>query len=115
MQKVAIRAGSLWLAAMMLTAASYGGAALFRAPHPGGDLQPVDGAERVIQLLQGGQSVLWTTLEGTVSLYTVIGWPSSHDDAELGGALMMRTPSDGGAGVIDFGEKPMTLQFELGG
>lgn len=110
---MAIRAGSLWLAAILLTAASYSGVALFRAPHPGADLQPVDGAEAIVQLLQGQQSILWTTLEGTVGLYTVIGWPSTHDDAELGGALMMRQPSDGEAGVIVFGEKPMTLQFEL--
>jgi hypothetical protein len=113
MQRVAIRGGSLWLAAILLTAASYSGVALFRAPHPGADLQPVDGAEAIVQLLQGQQSILWTTLEGTVGLYTVIGWPSTHDEAELGGALMMRQPSDGEAGVIAFGEKPMTLQFEL--
>lgn len=114
MQRVAIRAGALWLAALLLTAASYTGVALFEAPRPGADLQPVDGAEGVVQLLQGQQSILWTTLEGTVTLYTVLGWPSIHDDAELGGALMIRKPSDGKAGVIDFGEKPQTVVFELG-
>jgi hypothetical protein len=115
MQRVAIRAGSLWLAALLLTAASYAGVARFEAPHPGADLQPVEGAERVIQLLQGQQSLLWSTLEGTVTLYTVLGWPSAHDDAELGGALMIHRPSDGKAGVIDFGEKPQTVLFELDG
>lgn len=115
MRRVALRTGSLWLSAILITAASYSGVALFQAPHPGADLQPVDGAETVIQLLQGQQSVLWSTLEGTVSLYTAIGWPSTHEDAELGGALMIRQPSDGEAGVLAFGEKPMTLQFELEG
>lgn len=114
MQRVAIRAGALWLAALLLTAASYGGIALFEAPHPGAKLQSVEGAESVVQLLQGQQSILWTTLEGTVTLYTVLGWPSSHDDAELGGALMIRRPSDGEAGVIDFGEKPQSVLFQLG-
>lgn len=103
------------LAALLLSAASYSAVAVFEAPRPGADLQPVEGAEHVIQILQGRQSILWTTLEGTVNLYSVFGWPSTHDDAELAGAVMIRRPTDGKAGVIDFGEKPQTVIFDLGG
>ena len=115
MQRVAIRAVGPWLAAILLTAASFAGGAFFEAPAPGADLEPVNGAEQVIQLLQGQRSLLWTSLGGTVEAYTVIGWPSRQGDSELGGALMIQRPEDGTAGVIAFGEKPMTLHFELDG
>lgn len=115
MQRVAIEAVGLWLVAILLTAASFAGGALFEAPRPGADLEPVNGAEQMIQLLQGQRSLLWTSLGGTVNTYTVIGWPSRQDENELGGALMIQRPADGTAGVIAFGEKPMTLHFEVTG
>ena len=115
MQRVAVRAVGPWLAAILLTAASFAGGALFEAPGPGADLEPVDGAAQIIQLLQGQRSLLWTSLGGTVDAYQVLGWPSQHGDSELGGALMIRRPADGTAGVIAFGEKPMSLHFEAGG
>lgn len=115
MQRVAIRAVSPWLAVILLSAASLAGGALFEAPGPGADLEPVNGAEQLIQLLQGQRSLLWTSLGGTVEAYTVIGWPSRQGDSELGGALMIQRPEDGTAGVIAFGEKPMSLHFELDG
>lgn len=113
MQGVAVRTVSLGLAAILLTAATFGADALFEARQPGADLEPVAGAEQVIQLLQGQRSLLWTSLGGTVNAYTVTGWPSQDGDTELGGALMIHRPEDGTAGVIAFGEKPMSLRFEL--
>jgi hypothetical protein len=88
---------------------------LFQAPRPGADLAPSGGSENLIQILQGDQSLLWTTLSGRVTSYVVQGWPSASGENELGGALMMERPANGTAGIIDFGEKPMTLRFEIAG
>ena len=101
------------LGALLLVAASLGGTALFRAESPGADLQPVNGAASTVQVLQGNKTVLWTALSGSVSLYRVEGWPTSIGDNELGGAVMMERPADGTAGVIEFGEKPRSVSFEV--
>jgi hypothetical protein len=101
------------LGALLLVAASLGGTALFRAESPGADLQPANGAASMMQVLQGNETVLWTALSGSVSLYRVEGWPVSIGDDELGGALMMERPADGTAGVIEFGEKPRSVGFEV--
>jgi hypothetical protein len=101
------------LGALLLVAASLGGTALFRAESPGADLQPANGAASMMQVLQGNETVLWTALSGSVSLYRVEGWPVSIGDDELGGALMMERPADGTAGVIEFGEKPRSVSFEV--
>jgi hypothetical protein len=37
------------------------------------------------------------------------------DGNELGGAVMIERPVDGSAGVVDFGEKPRSLSFEIDG
>ncbi|MDP9495321.1 MAG: hypothetical protein M3P87_08780 [Actinomycetota bacterium] len=87
---------------------------LFQAPRQGADLAPV-GSSELIQILQGNRNVLWTSLSGNVTSYVVQGWPSTSGDNELGGALIMERPTNGDAGVIDFGEKPMTLRFEIEG
>lgn len=113
MRRVAVERTGLGLAAVLIMAASLGGSALFEAPRPGADLEPKQGAAELIELLQGQRSLLWSTRGGAVEVYEVLGWPSSHHDAELGGALMIRKPADGTAGVIDFGEKPKSAQFEL--
>lgn len=94
-------------------AASFGGTALFRSDSPGSDLQPVGGAQSMVQVLQGNRTILWTALSGSVSRYRVEGWPTSVGASELGGAVMMERPTDGTAGVIEFGEKPKTVSFEL--
>jgi hypothetical protein len=101
------------LGALLLVAASLGGTALFRAESPGADLQPVNGADSVVQILQGNRTVLWTALSGSVSLYRAEGWPTRIGDNELGGAVMMERPADGTAGVIEFGEKPRSVSFEV--
>jgi hypothetical protein len=94
-------------------AASVGSPALFRSDAPGGDLEPVEGAQAIVQVLQGNRTVLWTALTGAVSMYRVEGWPRSIDGNDLGGALMMERPADGMAGVIMFGEKPKSVSFEM--
>jgi hypothetical protein len=65
------------------------------------------------QVLQGNRTVLWTALSGSVSMYRVEGWPVTVGDNDLGGAVMMEQPADGTAGVIEFGEKPRSVSFEL--
>ena len=102
-------------AVLLLTAASLGTTAIFSADRPGADLRPVDGADEVVQILQGNQSVLWTALSGSVGLYRVEGWPVSANGNDLGGALMIERPADGSAGVIDFGEKPRSIVFDVEG
>jgi len=115
MQRVTtVRTPSLVLIVAAVALALSAGA-LFRAPTPGSDLAPTGGAEKVIRILQGSQSILWTSLSGNVTSHVVQGWPSTSGANELGGALMMERPANGDAGVIDFGEKPMTLRFEIEG
>jgi len=109
-----VRNLTLAAAALFLAAASFGGAALFRADRPGADLAPVGGAAEVIHILQGNQTVLWTSLSnGVVTSYRVQGWASTVDGNELGGAVVIERPLDGTAGVIDFGEKPKSVTFEV--
>jgi hypothetical protein len=108
------RTASLALAGLAV-ALAISMSATFQASRPGADLAPTNGAASLIQILQGNQNVLWTSLSGNVTSYVVQGWPSQAGDNELGGALMMERPADGSVGVIDFGEKPMTLEFQLEG
>jgi hypothetical protein len=108
------RAG-ISLAALTIIAAAFSASALYEAPAPGLDLEPVAGAEKVIDLVQGESAILWTALAGDVTSYLVLGWPETHGEVELGGALVLERPEDGGAGVIEFGDKPMSIEFTLGG
>ncbi|MEX1125323.1 MAG: hypothetical protein WEE53_06620 [Acidimicrobiia bacterium] len=110
----AVRTTSLALA-VVATALALSTTALFQASRPGGDLAPSGGSENLIQILQGNQNVLWTSLSGSVTSYVAQGWPSTPGGNELGGALVMERPENSEAGVIDFGEKPMTLRFEIDG
>ncbi len=105
----------LGLAGILLTAAAFSTTALFKAPLPGSDLNPVGGAEKVISLIQGQETVLWTALTGTVGSYQVLGWPTSDGTHDLGGALVLERPESGSAGVIDFVEKPMSIEFNVDG
>jgi hypothetical protein len=99
--------------ALLLMAASLGATAVFQAPSPGEDLRPVDGAGSMVQLLQGNRTVLWAALSGTVNMYRVEGWPTTDGEHDLGGAVVMERPADGTAGVIEFGEKPRSVSFEI--
>lgn len=103
------------LAGLVTVAAAFSTSALFQAPAPGSTLQPVNGAELVIDLIQGQEAVLWSTLSGNVTSFTALGWPSRVDGHYLGGALMIEKPENGVAGVIAFGERPMSVEFDLSG
>jgi hypothetical protein len=100
-------------ATFLLAAASLATTALFQADRPGSDLTPVHGAEELIQILQGNRTVLWTALSGSVASYRVEGWPVTIEGNNLGGALVIERPADGSAGIIGFGEKPMSISFEI--
>jgi len=108
-----VRNLSALAAVLLLSAASLGATAFFSADSPGADLSPVDGAEEVVQILQGNRTVLWTALTGSVGMYRVEGWPTTENGNELGGALVIERPADGSAGVIEFGEKPKSIVFDL--
>ena len=105
----------LGLTALLITAAAYSNVAIFTAAEPGSSLEPVAGADVLVDLVQGQEHLLWSTLSGTVATVEVIGWPSADGDHELGGAVMLEKPADGTVGVIDFGEKPMSARFYLSG
>jgi hypothetical protein len=110
-----VRNLTTFAAALLLTAASLGATAFFAANGPGSDLRPVGGAEEMIQILQGNRNLLWTALSGSVGRYRVEGWPVRIDGNDLGGALLIERPADGSAGVIEFGEKPKSIVFDLEG
>lgn len=101
-------------AALSLAAASFAGTAMFQADRPDADLSPVGNAAEMVQILQGNRTVLWTSLSGAVTSYRVEGWASTVDGNELGGAVVIERPADGTAGVIELGEKPKSVSFELG-
>lgn len=101
------------LAALLTVAATFPTTALFSAPSPGSNLQPVGGAEKIIDLVQGQETILWSSIGGVVMSFKVVGWPSNDGTHEVGGALVIERPVSGQAGVIDFGEKPMTVEFDV--
>ena len=111
---LSFRAG-LAFAAMAVIAASLSTSVLYTAPVPGSDLKPAAGADQIVEVVQGESAVLWTALTGNVTSYLVLGWPETGGDAELGGALVLVRPSDPKAGVFDFGDKPMSIEFTLDG
>jgi hypothetical protein len=102
-------------ALVLAAAASFGVTAFYQADRPGDDLAPVGRAEDIVQILQGNRTVLWTSLTGSVTSYRIEGWARTISGNELGGALVIERPSDGAAGVIEFGEKPKSLDFESTG
>ena len=99
---------------MTVTAAG-GAAAVFTAGGPGDDLVPQDGTEMLVSLTQSGESILWSSLAGNVSLVQTVGWPTSDGTNELGGALTIEKPDDPLVGTINIGEKPRSVEFSLGG
>lgn len=116
MQNVTVsRIAGLGMAAILTIAATFSATATFESSEPGLGLEPVGGAGSLISLIQGQEHILWSALTGTVTSYLVVGWPSQSGDVELGGALMIERPENGSTGVIDFGERPMSLEFELNG
>ncbi len=110
---LSMRNMSLVVVAFLLAAATLATSAVFTADQPEADLSPVGNSDELVRILQGNRTILWTSLAGSVSSYTVQGWPTFDGDSELGGALMIKRPENGLAGVIDFGEKPMSLSFQI--
>ncbi len=110
---ITARLVGIGLAGLLTVAAGLSTTALFEASSPGSNLEAVNGAEMIIDLVQGQKTLLWSALSGTVTGYTVIGWPTSAGEHDLGGALTLVKPDNGSAGVIDFGEKPMSASFYL--
>ena len=105
----------LSLAAVVLMGASAANLALFEAERPGAVLAPVDGADRLVEILQGSQSIVWTSLHGAVSSIRVTGWATATDGNELGGALVIDRIDGASSGLIDFGERPQSIEFDLRG
>jgi hypothetical protein len=99
------------LAALVLTAAAAPLLAVFQAPSPGADLAPTDDAGRIVEILQGNRGVLWTSLIGPIAYVETRGWPVTIDGNDLGGALVIEQVDGATAGVVDIGEKPMSLGF----
>jgi hypothetical protein len=96
---------------MALTAG--GAVAVFAAGGPGENLSPGNGAELLVDLTQVNGPILWSSLAGPVITVETRSWPSHDGDNDLGGALMIERPANSLAGVIDIGEKPMSVQFTL--
>lgn len=97
-----------------ITTASAGSVS-WSSPAPGEPLQPADAsAADAIHLLQEGDTVVWTSQRGTVSVVTTLGWPSTAGDDELGGAMVVeafyRT-----TGTLTVGEPPKSVSFQFEG
>ena len=73
----------------------------------------VGGAEAVIDLIQGTKTILWSSLTGTVTNIRTVGWPTDDGTHQLGGALTLVRPTDGDVGIVNFGEKPMSMTFNI--
>lgn len=101
------------MAAILLIAASGTGVAHFASPAPGEDLAPLGEAGALIELVQGGEAILWKALEGTVSSHALLGWPSRDGIHDLGGGLVLERPDNASAGVIQAAEKPQSLTFSI--
>jgi hypothetical protein len=110
---VASRLAGLGMAVVFTLLTAGGAVAVFAAGGPGDDVSPTAGAERLIDLTQSQESILWTALGPGVSMIKALGWPSSDGVNELGGALVIERPSDPLAGVINIGEKPASVEFTL--
>lgn len=108
-----IRLVGLGLAAALLIAAAGNSVATFQAATPGSDLRPIGGAEAVIDLIQGNKTILWSSLTGNVTNIRTVGWPIDDGTHQLGGALTLVRPTDGEVGIVNFGEKPMSMTFNI--
>lgn len=112
MQGVITRLAGLGLAAM-LTLAAGGAVAVFAAGGPGENLSPMDGAERLVEITQVSNSLVWTSLAGNVSFVETRGWASSDGTHDLGGALVIERPTNPLAGTVNIGEKPESVSFSF--
>jgi len=88
--------------------------AIYTAPAPGTPLAPTGDASSLIELTQGGRSMVWVSKAGDVATVVVQGWPSTDGADELGGAMLVQTVYRD-TGAVNFGEMPMTVEFTLSG
>lgn len=109
-----VRQLGIGLGAIVLATAGLTASARFAAPAPGTDLRPSDTAAMLVEIVQGQEAILWSSLSGPVTGFTVIGWPTRAGGTELGGALLIER-LDRMAGVIDIGEKPRSVEFTVSG
>lgn len=107
------RLAGLGLAAILTLTAAGGAVAVFSAGGPGEPLRPQGSADKLIDLTQVRDSILWSSLAGNVALVKTTGWPSSDGTHELGGALVIEAPTNPLAGTINIGEKPMAVEFSF--
>jgi hypothetical protein len=115
MQRVdRIRTPILIAFALLALAAASMTTARFVADQPGADLNPIADAGELISLIQGQEHLFWASLSGPVTQVTVWGWPVSDGEVELGGGMSI-TRLDGGSdsGIIDTGDKPRAVSFEV--
>lgn len=87
--------------------------AIFVASHPGAPLAPADEhASAAIQLVQGGDSILWASKKAEVATVTTYGWQSSDDDNELGGVMLLEAVYRT-TGTTSIGEAPRMVEFRF--
>lgn len=103
------------LAASVVVAASFASTAQYAAEKPGSELKPIGAAAASVSIIQGSQTVFWYSLTGPVTLVTTRGWPVSDGEVELGGGLTIAQPDSGDAGLIETGERPMSISFDFDG
>ncbi len=116
MQRVlAGRVAMFAMAAIVAMAASIASTAQYAAEKPGGELKPIGGAAESVSIIQGSQTVFWYSLTGPVTLVTTRGWPVSDGEVELGGGIAIAQPDSGAAGMINTGERPMSVSFDFDG
>ncbi len=114
MQRVlSVRVVVFAMAAIVAMAASIASTAQFAAEKPGGELKPIGGAAESVSIIQGSQTVFWYSLTGPVTLVTTRGWPVSDGEVELGGGLTITQPDSGESGLINTGERPMSVWFDF--
>lgn len=109
------RLAGLGIAALMTLTAAGGTVAVFASGGPGENLSPIGNAELLIDVTQVSNTILWSSMAGNVSTVEITGWASRDGVHDLGGSLMIESPSNPLAGTVNIGEKPMRVEFELGG
>lgn len=97
----------------MILTASGGAVAVFAAGGPGENVIAKNGADLLVGIAQTQESVSWTSFAGNVSIVETLGWSSSDGVHELGGALVIETPPNPTAGMVDIGEKPKSMVFRF--
>lgn len=111
MQRVTTLSTRALVAALLAVVVSATSIAMFEADQPGHRLTPVGNAADLVRIVQGQNSIMWTSMGGVVESYRVQGWPSSTGDLEMGGGVVIeKLTAD--AGVIQ-ASNPKSLTFTI--